>query len=141
MHDTDVERLLVLVALDSSTQVISETHARVLLLLVSWVCTVTDMAKARYIQTARQRAAQSVQGDERHICCVCSHSNFLCHFISLARPQLKACPEHVGALGHVEEDASIKLMTRLSAREVVGLTETRARQAQKHPTSPAPPGQ
>jgi len=40
----------VLVALDSSTQVISETHARILLLLVSWVCTVTDMAKALYIQ-------------------------------------------------------------------------------------------
>ena len=44
------------------------------------------------------------------------------HAHSLARPQLKACPEHVGALGHVEEDASIKLMTRLSAREVDRLT-------------------
>jgi len=40
----------VLVALDRSTQVISETHARILLLLISWVCTVTDMAKSRYIQ-------------------------------------------------------------------------------------------
>ena len=44
------------------------------------------------------------------------------HAHSPARPQLKACPEHVGALGNVEEDASIKLMTRLSAREVVRLT-------------------
>lgn len=43
------------------------------------------------------------------------------HAPSPTPPYLTACPEHVGALGNVEA-RSLKLITRLSARDVVRLT-------------------
>lgn len=106
---------------DSKKEVMSEAHARILLLLISWACTVKDMAHTLYIQTPKPRTDESVEGDERHLCCVCCHSNYLCYVISPTPPYLTACPEHVGALGNVEA-RSLKLITRLSARDVVRLT-------------------
>jgi len=83
-------------------------------------CGVRRLSRALLLKEsgAGGRPEEHVDRDDGRILCnYCRHVNQLCYLASAARPHIRACPEHVAALGDVKV-SSLKLMMRYTRADL-----------------------
>ena len=124
----DVEKTLIMTMRHSEPGAISEVQAQVVLRLVGWVRAVETVARSYGMQwdlmskSKRREEELTDREDGRILCCLCQHSNYVCYVASTLRPHVRACPEHVAALGDVPVE-SVKVVTRLSNSDLDSLAK------------------